>query len=148
VATLTLATAAGVVLIRQARPETTSGLQPALLPGLLLLAVAASAELALWPSSRWLDLLIGSNAAACLLLIPVLSVVPLVAAFAVLRNAAPARPPLAGAVAGLFAGGIGAALYATHCTDDSPLFVATWYGAAIAFVTGVGAILGGKLLRW
>jgi hypothetical protein len=140
--------AAGVVLIQQARPETTSGLRPALLPVLFLLAVAGTAELASWPSSRWLDLLIGSNAAGCLLLIPVLSVLPLAAAFGVLRRAAPARPPVAGAVAGLFAGAIGAALYATHCTDDSPLFVATWYGAAIAFVTGIGAVLGKKLLRW
>ena len=34
---------------------------------------------------------------------------------------------LAGAVAGLAAGGVAATLYAAHCTDNSPLFVATWY---------------------
>ena len=146
--TLTLAFAAGVLLVRQARPETTSGLRPALLPVLLLLAVAVAAELALWPSSRWLDLLAGSNATACLILIPILSLAPLAAAFAVLRRAAPARPPLAGTVAGLLAGGMGAALYATHCTDDSPLFVATWYVAGIAIVAIFGTVLGRKFLRW
>ena len=41
-------------------------------------------------------------------------------------------PSLAGAVAGLAAGGVAATLYAAHCTDDSPLFVATWYTLAIA----------------
>jgi len=47
------------------------------------------------------------------------------------------------AAAGLVAGGLSAALYATHCTDDSPLFVATWYTIAIAAVTVLGAILDG-----
>ena len=32
----------------------------------------------------------------------------------------------------VLAGGIAATLYAAHCTDDSPLFVATWYTIAIA----------------
>ncbi|HUI21148.1 MAG TPA: NrsF family protein, partial [Methylocella sp.] len=58
------------------------------------------------------------------------------------------RPALAGAAAGLLAGAIGAAFYATHCPDDSPLFVATWYTLAIAFVTAIGAIAGARLLRW
>jgi hypothetical protein len=43
---------------------------------------------------------------------------------------------------------LGGAFYAAHCFDDSPLFVATWYTLAIAFVTGLGALLGSKLLRW
>jgi hypothetical protein len=51
-------------------------------------------------------------------------------------------------VAGLIAGGLAAALYATHCTDDSPLFVATWYSIAIGAVAVLGALLGRRLLRW
>jgi hypothetical protein len=50
--------------------------------------------------------------------------------------------------AGLLAGGMGAALYAMHCPDDSPLFVATWYGLAIAVVATLGAVLGSRVLRW
>jgi hypothetical protein len=51
-------------------------------------------------------------------------------------------------VAGLLSAGLGATLYASHCTDDSPLFVATWYPLAIAMVTAVGAIAGRKMLRY
>jgi hypothetical protein len=55
---------------------------------------------------------------------------------------------LAGAVGGLLAGGLGAMLYASHCTDDSPLFVALWYVVAIALVAVVGALAGRLVLRW
>ena len=41
-----------------------------------------------------------------------------------------------------------ATLYAAHCTDDSPLFIAAWYSLAIAFVTVVGAVIGSRALRW
>jgi hypothetical protein len=72
----------------------------------------------------------------------------LIAALAALRRGAPTRPTLAGAVAGLAAGGLGATLYAAHCTDDSPLFVMAWYVPAIAIVTIAGALAGARLLRW
>ena len=44
--------------------------------------------------------------------------------------------------------GVGALLYATHCPDDSPLFVAIWYGSATAIVVAIGALAGARLLRW
>ena len=84
----------------------------------------------------------------CLRSIPFLGFAPLIATLLALRNGAPERPALAGAAAGLFAGAIGAAIYATHCPDDSPLFVAVWYPIAIAFMTALGAMLGARLLRW
>jgi len=65
-----------------------------------------------------------------------------------LRRAAPASPALAGAAAGFMAALSGATLYAFHCFDDSPLFVATWYSLAVLGMTAVGAWLGPKLLRW
>jgi hypothetical protein len=55
---------------------------------------------------------------------------------------------LAGAVAGLAASGIAATFYASNCTDDSPLFVITWYPIAILIVAAVGYLIGRKLLRW
>ncbi|MGB6637955.1 MAG: NrsF family protein, partial [Bradyrhizobium sp.] len=65
-----------------------------------------------------------------------------------LRHGAPARPAVAGAMAGLISAGLAAALYASHCTDDSPLFVATWYPIATAMVVAAGALIGAKVLRF
>jgi hypothetical protein len=65
-----------------------------------------------------------------------------------LRHGATTAPGLAGAVAGVLAAALSATLYATHCTDDSPLFVATWYTLAIALVAGIGALAGRRVLRF
>ncbi|MEA2988814.1 MAG: hypothetical protein QOG83_1525, partial [Alphaproteobacteria bacterium] len=46
------------------------------------------------------------------------------------------------------AGALGAAIYAAHCPDDSPLFIAAWYSIAIAVVAAVGAAAGRWVLRW
>ena len=69
-------------------------------------------------------------------------------AAAALRHGAPTRPVLAGAVAGLAAGGLAAAFSAAHCTDESPLFVATWYTIAIAMLAALGAMLAPRVARW
>jgi hypothetical protein len=90
----------------------------------------------------------GHNAAFCLTFIPLLSLPPLIGFLLALRSGAPQRPALAGAAAGLAAGSIAAALYAWHCIDDSPLFIATWYTIAIAAVSAIGAGIGGRYLRW
>jgi hypothetical protein len=105
-------------------------------------------EMIVVPSDSWREELVGSNSTLCLATIPLLALPVLVATLAVLRRGAPLAPGITGAVAGLFAGGLGAALYAAHCIDDSPLFVAAWYGVAIALVAAVGALAGWKLLRW
>ena len=64
------------------------------------------------------------------------------------RKGAPDPPLFSAAAAGLFAGALGAALYATHCWDDSPLFVAIWYPLGIAVSVLIGALAGSRLLRW
>jgi hypothetical protein len=92
--------------------------------------------------------LIGSNSRICMTVIPLLAVPVLVASLIGLRHGAPARPAVAGAIAGLLSAGVAATLYASHCTDDSPLFVATWYPIAIALVTAVGALAGSRVLRF
>lgn len=112
-----------------------------------LLAVGIVADLMVPHTSSWEARLVGSNSQVCLTAIPLMSVPLLIAALAGLRHGASTRPALTGAVAGLLAGGIAATLYASHCTDDSPLFVATWYTAALALVTMVGAIAGRWVLR-
>lgn len=118
---------------------------------LLLLAVVLTAiavELVVVPLSGWKGRLVGTNSLICLSMVPVLSLAPLAAILAVLRRGAPASPTTAGAAAGLLAAACGAALYAFHCFDDSPLFVATWYGLAAVPVVVLGAIAGNRLLRW
>ena len=134
---------------RLARPDADrrSGLALLALP-LLMLASAAGAELAMSPASTWSTWAIGSNARICLLYIALLSTAPLAAVLAALRAGAPRSPATAGAVAGLLAGSLGASLYAIHCTDDSPLFVALWYPPPIALAALAGAATGYRLLRW
>jgi hypothetical protein len=73
---------------------------------------------------------------------------PLLCFFVALRAGAPRAPGFAGAIAGVAASGIGATFYAANCTDDSPLFVATWYPLAIFLVSATGCLGGRLLLRW
>jgi len=147
--TLALAAGAAGLALRIARPGAPAGpWRFAVFVGPVLLGLGLVYELASAPGAEWGSRLVGRNALLCLASIPLFAAPVLAAAFAALRRGAPTRPALAGAVAGLLAGGFGAALYAAHCTDDSPLFVATWYGLAIAAVTLAGAALGPRLLRW
>ncbi|WP_431323132.1 NrsF family protein [Rhizobium sp. YTU87027] len=118
-----------------------------LVPAALLIA-AIIAELFVVPQESWTTSMIGKNAAFCVFFIPILSVAPLAGFLLALKNAAPGNPGLAGAVAGLAAGGIAAAIYAWHCPDDSPLFLASWYGLAVTIVTVAGLLIGRRMLRW
>ncbi len=146
---LALAALAAFAVLRLARPGAPSRhALVALLAVPALAAAAASVELLVLPRQDWAAALIGDNTIKCLILIPLLALAPLAALLMALRRGAPTRPALAGAAAGLLAGGLGAALYATHCTDDSPLFVAAWYSIAIAATAALGALAGGRLLRW
>jgi hypothetical protein len=145
---LALVIAAGTVVVDAARPVPAARWRRLLLCVLALLAAGVVVELVLRPADTWLGRLIGHNAVHCLSLIPLLSLAPAACLLIALRRGAPARPAVAGAIAGLLAGGLGALLYAVSCSEDSPLFVATWYSIAIALVTGATAIAGSRLLRW
>lgn len=147
--TLSLAGVAAGFALRLGRPGASAGLWRAALlvsPGLLLIGVAA--EMLALPRENWMSALVGVNARTCLTYIPLMGLAPLGLILLALRSGAPTRPALAGAVAGLLAGGISAAFYAAHCPDDSPLFLATWYVIAIALLAALGALLGHRLLRW
>jgi hypothetical protein len=133
-------------LMRPGAPTSRAALGLAAAPGILLLAVIA--ELMLIPPEAWAARLVGANARICMTFIPVLALPLLAAALLALRHGAPTRPALTGAVAGLLAGGLAATLYAAHCPDDSPLFVATWYTLAIALSALAGALVGARFLRW
>jgi hypothetical protein len=133
--------------LQLARPEGRAALWP------LALIAAAALGLLLWaylttPPEARMTALMGRTTNICLVAIPILSALPTAALFAALRDGASTRPALSGALIGLAGGGAGAAVYAIHCTESSPLFYITWYGLAVLAVTAVSALLGPRLLRW
>jgi hypothetical protein len=119
---------------------------PWLVGGLVALGVVT--ELAVIPASAWLPSLVGHNALFCLTMLPSLALGPFVALMLAARHGAPMRPSRTGAGIGFLSASVAAVLYATHCPDDSPLFLATWYGIAILAMTGLGAGVGRRVLRW
>jgi hypothetical protein len=149
VVTLALAVTAAAALTRLGRPGMTlpaKGLLLAITPALL--AVAVAVEMRVLPEAQWMPRLIGRNALDCLLLIPLLAIGPLACLLLALRQGAPSNPGLTGAVAGLAASGIAATFYAANCTDDSPLFMVTWYTIATLIVAAGGYLIGRRWLRW
>lgn len=147
VLTLALFAVALALGLRLLRPEGRAHLWPLLLPA------AAAGGMLIWaltmtPPEGWQMALEGKTQMVCLIAVPLLSIPPVAALMLAFRQGAPMRPALAGALAGLAGGGLGAAVYALHCTEDSPLFYVTWYGTAIGIVTLAATLLGARILRW
>lgn len=147
--TLALAISAIALGLHLSRPEASpKGWIWLLAVPVVLVGGGIVAEMMLPQRLPMLTRLIGHNAPICLSAIPAMSLPLLAASLYGLRHGAPTRPALAGAVAGLMSAGLAATLYASHCTDDSPLFVATWYTLATAFVAAIGALVGSRVLRY
>jgi hypothetical protein len=149
VLTLSAVVPAYILVRKLARPD----FQPAsavwwlVLPAAVL-AMGVFAELFALPPDAWKANMVGHNAVYCLIVIPLLSLAPFAAILYALRRGAPTHPVLAGAVGGLLSAGIAATLYASHCPDDSPLFLAAWYSIGTLLMTGIGAAIGPRVLRW
>lgn len=144
-----LAVVAGFVVVsRLASPIEDARVLKFLAPVVVALVLAVVVEMARVPAEAWGMRLVGQNSFICLMAIPALSLAPLAAGLYALRAGAPTSPGLAGGAAGLLAAAIAAAFYGLHCTDDSPLFVATWYTLATLIVTGLGYAVGSRVLRW
>jgi hypothetical protein len=149
VVTLSLASAATVVSLHLSRPEASlSGWAWLLMIPIGLLVAGITAEMTVPQRLPMMTRLVGSNSRVCLSAIPAMSLPLLIASLLGLRHGAPARPALAGAIAGMLSAGFAATLYASHCPDDSPLFVATWYTLATLAVTAIGALAGARVLRF
>ena len=146
---LALVIAAAWVALRLSSPTTTppSAMRALLVPALLLFA-AVIYELVTVPASAWPSRAIGVNGLMCLVSIISLSVLPLTATIYALRQGAPTSPAVMGAMGGLLAGALGATVFAMHCTNDSPLFVAIWYILAIGLTALTGLLVGRYVLRW
>ena len=144
-----LGVAASRIALILARPEgpATARLWP--------LAAVASAALGLliWayvttPDEARQMATVGKTMTTCLVAIPLLSILPVGVLHYTLRQGAVTAPARAGFVAGLAGSGLSAAIYALHCTEDSPLFYVTWYGLAIMGVTLVSTLIATQSLRW
>ena len=147
--TLTLAISAIAAALHLSRPEASlHGWAWLLVIPAGLLVAGASGEMMLPQRLPMMTRLVGSNSRVCLIAIPLMSLPLLAAALIGLRHGAPTRPAVAGAIAGLASAGLAATLYASHCTDDSPLFVATWYSIGTALVAAIGALAGSRVLRF
>ena len=149
VVTLALAIPAIAISLHLSRPEASLRNRGfVLLAPLVILTLGAAAEMTMPDRPPMMMRWMGHNALLCLSVIPLLAMPILAAALLALRQGAPSRPALTGAMAGLLSAGFAATLYAAHCIDDSPLFVATWYTLATALVTAIGALAGVKWLRY
>jgi hypothetical protein len=112
------------------------------------LSVLAFFELARLPMEAWPDALMGSSWQQCPWRVVALSIPVFAGLCIAFRRQAPTDLTAAGAAAGLLAGGVAATFYALACTESSAAFVLVWYSAGIGISTGLGALLGPKLLRW
>lgn len=149
VVTLALAISAMVVSLHLSRPEAVlRGWGLLLLIPAGILAAGIGSEMMLPQRVPMMTRLVGHNWRVCMSAIPLMSMPLLAGALIGLRHGAPSRPAVAGAIAGMMSAGLAATLYASHCTDDSPLFVMTWYGIATAAVAAIGALVGSRVLRY
>jgi len=147
--TLALAACGFSLTLRMGRPGARPGPALAAAPAIFgALALLAVGELLASPASLRVDKLMGDSWRVCPLLIMAIAAPVFAAAIWALRGMAPTRLRLAGASAGLLAGGVGATVYGLHCQEMSAAFVVTWYSLGVAGCVAVGALIGPRLLRW
>ena len=147
---LAAALAGLLLLVRLARPGAR--------PGWAGVAIGVAAFALIWMmamhgamragADRQAALWLGSSWRMCPWRILALAAPIYLAVVLVLRRLAPTRLVLAGATAGLLAGGLAAAVYGLYCQESAAQFVAVWYSLGIAASALVGAMLGPRLLRW
>lgn len=114
----------------------------------LAIVIIAVSQLISTPPEQMRAALMGSSWDKCPWLIVVLSMPGLAVILWTMRRFAPTRPALAGAAAGLLAGGVGATVYGLHCQEVAAPFVALWYSLGMIMSAVVGSLIGSRLLRW
>ena len=114
----------------------------------VVLWLLAAAVLAATAASDRLPLVLGSTWSACPLNIALLSAPAFALTLWAMRTLAPTRLPLAGAVAGVLAGSLGATVYTLHCPEMAAPFIGVWYVLGMLLPAVAGALLGRFVLRW
>ncbi|RSV39748.1 DUF1109 domain-containing protein [Sphingomonas sp. ABOLD] len=147
--TLSLGLIAVTATVRLARPEGGSlrMLWPLALP-ILLLAALAIEEMIRTPMRDWLSMWLGGSWNRCPWRVLLLAVPIFLGLLWSFRKLAPTNLRAAGAAAGLAAGAWAATIYCLHCDEYAAVFVLTWYSLGILLATGLGALIGPRVLRW
>lgn len=147
--TLAFALVGGICVERLARPSGQIGARlPWILVPIMAVGLVAAAQILRAPAGDVPHLILGASASVCPWYIAATSLPVFVSVIWVLRGLAPTRLRLAGAVAGLAAGGVGASVYCLHCPEATAPFVGLWYTLGMLIPTVLGALLGPRLLRW
>ncbi|MGA0600596.1 NrsF family protein [Caulobacter sp. KR2-114] len=147
--TLALGVAGLLIVERAGRPGVRLGWGVALAGAAVVTILALAAhELMGMPMAGWRADMMGQSAQVCPWRILAISAPVFVIAMLTLRWMAPTRPAVAGAAAGLLAGGLGATVYGLHCQETAAAFTAVWYTLGMALWPLVGALIGRRLLRW
>lgn len=136
------------IVERQARAGADAG-RPFMLLAVPVVAliVAASVELSA-PRADSAALIMGHSSNVCAFLILMLSLPIFAGLMLALRQLAPTRLTLAGAGAGLAAGGWAATVYAFHCPESAAPFILIWYSLGMVLAAALGALVGRYALRW
>lgn len=93
-------------------------------------------------------LLFGHTALRCSFAIPLLAVPAFFSVIKAFARLAPTRLRTTGAMAGLLAGSLGAAVYAFACPEHTAAFMAAWYCLGMLSSAAIGGLIGPRLLKW
>ena len=93
-------------------------------------------------------LVFGHTALRCSLAIPLLALPVFFAVCKAFARFTPTRLPTTGAMAGLLAGALGAAVYAFACPEHAAAFMAAWYCLGMLTSAALGAVVGPRFLKW
>jgi hypothetical protein len=147
--TVALAIAGLLIAERLSRPAASAmrGIVALILVIAVMLVVAITQLLSL-PAEQVPRALLGSTWDRCPWRIVALAIPGLALTLLAMRRLAPTRPALAGAGAGLFVGAIAATVYGLYCAETSAAFTLIWYTGGIAVAAVLGAVAGGRVLRW
>jgi hypothetical protein len=151
---ITYAVSIGLIgLVLAARLSVPTGRSGRLLPLAAVILVAAivvtgARQLMAAPDEVRMAVMMGKSWTQCSIRILAVATPIYIGAIFAMRSLAPMKPTAAGAAAGLLSGGVGAAVYALHCPEYAPAFIAIWYTLGMAVSVLLGALLGSRLLRW